>query len=332
MPSNTAKNFTSKNVVFFVYPGVKTLDLVGPLQVFNDANSHVNGEIAYQTSIVSVQGGVVPTDTGLDITSEPASRWRRRKISTLIVIGGDSAQAQSQNNQLISSITTLAVKSNRIASVCSGAFLLAKCRLLDGRRAVTHWQSVESLAKQYPDVTVERDPIYLKDGNVWTSAGVTSGIDLALALVSEDLGRNVALSLARSLVTYILRPGGQSQFSTALEFQTRDQKACFDKLHVWMLNNLQCDQSVEALAEKSNMSSRNFSRLYKAQTGTTPAKAVEHMRVEAARQMLEGSKFAIAKIAVLCGFGDDERMRRSFMRHMYISPSDYRSRFQHSPE
>ncbi|MDB3935603.1 DJ-1/PfpI family protein [Granulosicoccus sp.] len=317
-----------RNIVFFVYPGIKTLDLVGPLQVFNDTKQHVETGSAYMTSIVSLHGGEIISDTGLTVASESVSRWRRRKVHTFIVVGGDGAQFAADDPNIVDSIKLLSSKSERIASVCTGAFLLARCDLLNGRSAVTHWQSSKALAEMYPKVRVETDPIYINDGEVWTSAGVTAGIDLSLALVSDDLGRETALSLARSLVSYVVRPGGQSQFSTALYFQTRDSSNSFEKLHQWILGNLHQNLSVDALASQANMSSRNFSRLYRVECGTTPAKAVESMRIEFARQLLEGSKYSIAKIAEVSGFKDDERMRRAFIRQLNVSPIDYRNRFR----
>ncbi len=242
-------------------------------------------------------------------------------------MGGDGAFAASRDPRTTKCINQLAESSGRVASVCTGAYLLAASKLLDGRRAVTHWEYCGAFAASHPDVQVERDPIYIKDEKIWTSAGVTAGIDLALAMVAEDLGRGSALSLARSLVAYVVRPGGQSQFSTALSRQTSDRSDRFGKLHAWMLDNLDKDLRVEVLAERSNMSPRNFARLYAAQTGMTPAKAVEGMRTEAARLLLEESDFSVGRIARLCGFGDDERMRRAFIRTLGVPPQDYRQRF-----
>ncbi len=228
---------------------------------------------------------------------------------------------------MLACVKRLATRSRRVGSICNGAFILAACGLLNGRRAVTHWESCDKLAASYPAIQVETDPIFLEDDHVWTSAGVTAGIDMAIAMIAEDLGRTAALTLARSLVTYLVRPGGQSQFSEALDLQTADGAGRFDILHEWMQNNLKQDLRIERLAAEAGMSSRNFSRAYLSHTGRTPAKAVEAMRVEAARRMLEEGNTSINIIAGRCGFGDVERMRRSFIRILSVSPQAYRSSF-----
>jgi transcriptional regulator GlxA family with amidase domain len=214
----------------------------------------------------------------------------------------------------------------RVCAVCTGAFLLAEAGLLDGRRAVTHWGSCDALQQPYPRITVERDPIFLRDGKVWTSAGVTAGIDLALALVEEDLGRAMALRVARHLVVFLKRPGGQSQFSAMLESQAQGDGA-FGDLHDWMARRLADDLGVDALAARAGMSPRNFARVYAKRMGTTPAKAVERLRVDAARRALEETDASIESIADRCGFGDEERMRRSFLRSLGVPPRHYRARF-----
>ncbi|MGQ7840931.1 GlxA family transcriptional regulator, partial [Burkholderia pseudomallei] len=213
----------------------------------------------------------------------------------------------------------------RIASVCSGAFVLAAAGLLGGRRVVTHWSRCDELAQRYPDVRVEPDPIFIRDGNVWTSAGVTAGIDLALALVEDDLGRALALDVARYLVVFLKRPGGQAQFSAALSLQ--HEGGCFDELHAWAAANLGADLSVAALAARAGMSERSFMRRYREATGRTPARAIEQMRVEAARNLLADAPLPIKRIAARCGFGSEETMRRSFLRMLGVAPQAYRERF-----
>jgi transcriptional regulator GlxA family with amidase domain len=215
----------------------------------------------------------------------------------------------------------------RTASVCAGAFLLAEAGLLDGRRVVTHWASCEALHLRYRNLTVEPDAIFVQDGPIWTSAGVTAGIDLSLALVQEDCGREVAMQVARQLVIYLKRPGGQSQFSELLKSQTLTTTA-FEDLHVWISKNLRDERlNVDQLAERVGMSPRNFARSYKAKTGRTPARAIEVFRLEAARRLLEETEQGVDRIARRCGFGDEERMRTTFQRHLAISPRDYRRRF-----
>ena len=213
----------------------------------------------------------------------------------------------------------------RVGSVCSGAFLLAEAGVLDGRRAVTHWFFCADLARRFPAVRVEADPIFVRDGSVWTSAGITAGIDLALALVQEDLGRSIALAVARYLVVFLKRPGGQAQFSTALSLQMAEDR--FGMLHDWIAEHLTEDLSLRALAREAAMSERSFSRHYAEATGLTPARAVEHLRVEAARRLLSDSQLPVKRIAQRCGFGSEETMRRSFQRLLSVAPQDYRARF-----
>jgi transcriptional regulator GlxA family with amidase domain len=211
--------------------------------------------------------------------------------------------------------------------VCSGAFLLAKAGLLDGCRAATHWALCDTLQQRFPTLEVDADAIFIQQGAVWTSAGVTAGIDLALALVEADCGRDVSMQAARELVVYLKRPGGQAQYSTLLQLQTQDSPA-FDELHLWLAENLgDPELTVERLAEQAKMSLRNFSRVYKQRTGRTPAKAIELFRLEAAKRLLENSSRNIEQIARACGFSDEERLRSTFQRHLSISPRDYRSRF-----
>lgn len=314
-------------IVFVVYPGVKLLDLAGPLQVFNDAMD-VHGNSAYRCSIASLAGSLVISDTPVSVSTVRLSDWNGRRIDTLIIVGGQGVFAAMKDTKLLKYVQSLAKRSRRVGSICNAAFILARCGLLDGRRAVTHWDSCTRFAAEFPDVAVEENSIFLNDGDVWTSAGVTAGIDMAIAMVSDDLGRTSALSLARSLVTYLVRPGGQSQFSEALELQVADGAGRFDELHKWMRNHLDQDLRNERLADRMSMSARNFSRLYLSSTGKTPAKSVEAMRVEAACQLLERGNAPLKNIAHRCGFGDDERMRRAFVRTLKVSPQDYRKRFK----
>ncbi|WP_305987649.1 GlxA family transcriptional regulator [Roseibium sp. MMSF_3544] len=324
MPNISAKVHT---VVFLVYPGIKLLDLAGPLQVFNDAIDHSVQEPAYRTALVSVDGAEVITDTPLSLRSQSAADWREA-IDTLIVVGGKGAQAASRSSIVLNTLKELAGRSNRIASICTGAFLLGAAGLLDGRRAVTHWRYCCDLARDNPEARVDTNPIFIRDGHIWTSAGVTAGIDLALALVQEDLGREASLALARDLVVFAVRPGGQDQFSTTLHSQVSDQSSRFDELHAWLQQNLQEDLRVEVLSDRVGMSPRNFARQYQLSTGSTPAKAVELMRVEAARRYLEETDLTITRIAETCGFRSDERMRKSFIRALGVPPHDYRRQFQ----
>ncbi|MEM8687132.1 MAG: helix-turn-helix domain-containing protein [Pseudomonadota bacterium] len=315
-------------VVFVVYPEIALLDLAGPLQVLAWAERPGSDVLGYEVVIASRDGGRVETDTLLAVDTVALADVGARPIDTLIIVGGDGAYVCMKDAPFVEAVAALADQSRRVCSICSGALVLAATGLLDGRRAVTHWEDCAALIDAFPNVRVEVDPIYIKDGHIWTSAGVTAGTDMALAMVAEDLGQDAALKRARSLVTYMVRPGGQSQFSPALERQRQSGSARFERLHQWIAEHLKHNLRVERLAEQENMSVRSFHRLYTAATGATPAKAVEAMRVEAAREQLETTARGVKVVAARCGFHDEERMRRAFMRQVSVSPSDYRQRFR----
>jgi transcriptional regulator GlxA family with amidase domain len=305
------------------------LDIAGPLQVFASARDLAAARAQpdpYRLSIVSVKGGITVTSSGLPIITEPLHALRRQPIDTLIAVGGLGSRQARHDAALISWLGVRARTARRICSVCTGAFLLAAAGLLEGKRVTTHWGACRELQQRYPALQVEADPIFLRDGKIWTSAGVTAGIDLALALVEQDLGRGFALSVARHLVVFLKRPGGQSQFSAVLRSQSGDDER-FAELNDWVAQHLGSDLRIDALAERAGMSPRNFARVYAERTGTTPAKAVEQLRLEAARRALEEGNDTIARIAHRCGFGDEERMRRSFLRHLGVPPRQYRQRF-----
>jgi transcriptional regulator GlxA family with amidase domain len=245
-------------------------------------------------------------------------------LDTLIVAGGPGIERAAADEALVDWVRGRAHQARRFASVCTGAVLLATSGLLDGRRAATHWSLCSELARRFPSVQVQPDPIFVHDGPAWTSAGVTAGIDLALALVEEDLGRTVALAVARYLVVFLKRPGGQSQFSAALALQGDGR---FDTLHGWIGANLSGDLSLPRLADQAGMSERSFSRHYLKATGQTPARAIETLRVEAARNLLLDSRLPVKRVAQRCGFGSEETMRRSFLRLLAATPQEYRARF-----
>jgi transcriptional regulator GlxA family with amidase domain len=307
---------------------MQVLDVTGPLQVFESANrwALAAGKPApYATHVVSSAASPVRSWAGVSLVTEPLTPMKQ-PVDTLIVSGGDGVRAAVADAQLIAWLRERAAMARRVASVCTGAFLLAACGLLDGRRAVTHWEAGATLARLHPAVDVEMDPIYIEDGRVWTSAGVTSGIDMSLALVERDLGHAAAMGVARSLVVFLKRPGGQAQFSAILELQTGDAR--FDTLHGWIADNLGADLSVGALAGKVGMSERSFVRHFTRLIGATPARAVERLRVEAARELLSTTGLSVKRIAQRCGFGTEETMRRSFLRQIAVVPQDYRRRFQ----
>ena len=320
-------------MIFIVYPGIVLLDLVGPLQVFTHAYPEGGENPAYRTHIASLDGGSIATNTIVDIDSAPLSRVLDEMgddPDTLVVVGGNGAEVAAHDDGLVQAIATLSTRARRTCSVCCGAFVLAEAGLLDDRRAVTHWEDCELLATRYPKVKVEVDPIYIKEGSIWTSAGITAGIDMALAIVQEDLGKGPALRLARSLVTPMIRSAGQSQFSSDLARQTQDAKGEFAVLHEWLRENLANVTSVSDMADRCGMSARSFSRRYATSVGLPPAKSLERMRVDAARNLLVESDRNMKAVALACGFRDQEKMRRAFHRHLHTSPSSYQALFGES--
>ena len=319
-----------RTLVFLTYPHMGLLDLTGAQTVFWAATKAMaeRGLQGYVLHNASLAGGLMPTAEGLSVDTVALAQFDPAAIDTLVVPGAPAIeQAMLENTALVDWLRNASGQARRTASVCSGTFLLALAGLLEGRRAATHWAMCELLKQRFPSIEVDVDAIFVQQGQVWTSAGVSAGIDLALALVEADCGREVALQVARELVVFLKRPGGQAQFSQVLQAQTADS-AGFDALHAWISDNLRdSDLSVERLAAQSHMSPRNFARVYKQKTGRTPAKAIELFRMEAARRMLEDSQRSIEQIAGLCGFGDEERMRCTFHRQLAISPRDYRERF-----
>jgi len=314
-------------IELLAYPSVQLLDVSGPLQVFASANDRADAAGVprpYEIRVVAQGGQGVTTSSGLGLASAALSAVDD-EVDTLIIAGGPGVKAASVDVSLVAWVQARAARARRVASVCTGAFLLAASGVLDGRRATTHWSYCEEFAQRFACIQVEPDPIFVNDGHVWTSAGVTAGIDLALALVEEDLGRTMALSLARHLVVFLKRPGGQAQFSTALSLQTSEDR--FGPLHDWINSHLADDLSLPLLAHQVGMSERSFSRHYAEATGMTPSRAVERLRVEAARRLLSESRLPVKLICQRCGFGSEETMRRSFLRVMSVTPQDYRARF-----
>lgn len=310
------------------YPAVQLLDVTGPLQVFataNDLSTGAGEAPPYVIRIVAPRGQNVYASAGVALVTDPLPP-AETPIDTLIVAGGQGVDGASLDNLLTDWVRERASRARRTASICTGAFLLAACGMLDGRRAVTHWQHCAELARRFPAVNVESNPIFIRDGSVWTSAGVTAGIDLALALVEEDLGRALSLAVARYLVVFLKRPGGQAQFSEALSLQVSEDT--FGALHEWISKHLAEDLSLRVLANHAGMSERSFSRHYAESTGSTPARAVERLRMEGARRLLLDTRLPIKRISLRCGFGSEETMRRSFLRLLEATPQEYRARFR----
>ena len=336
MPSKSAKprrpepreKPATRRVAIVAFPGVTLLDISGPAQVFAELQAIELSGPGYSLSYLSTSGGLVPTDVGMMIDTAPISSIRPNQVDTLVIPGGPGIWALRQDAVLTEWISEVLPKARRVASVCLGAFALAWTGALDGKRAATHWRYCPRLADGFPKIHVEPNAIFVKDGRVWTSAGVSAGIDLALAMIEEDFGHTTALDVARRLVVFLKRPGGQSQFSTVLAAQASDVEGRFSALHAWIIENIAGDLKVETLAEQAGMTPRTFARAYASRTGMTPASGVEALRVETARLLLESSEIrGVVDVARRAGFGDDERMRRAFIRHLGISPSEYRSRF-----
>jgi len=323
---------STRSIVVVAFPDAQILDVVGPLEVFSTANRVLEGANgasapAYRIGIAATRNGPVRMSNGIEIGPATAQGKVRFPIDTLLVAGGQGTRAAAGDRTLIDWIRRAAPRARRVASVCTGAFLLAEAGLLDGRRATTHWASCDLLARRYPRVKVDPDPIFVRDGRLFTSAGVTSGMDLALALVEEDHGREPALTVARWLVVFLKRPGGQSQFSAQLAAQIAEREPLRD-LQAWILDHPAADGCVRALARRAAMSPRHFARVFTAETGLTPARFVERARVEAARRLLEQTSRSIEAVASAAGFGSAESMRRAFLRTLRVGPAAYRGRFR----
>ncbi|WP_425623833.1 GlxA family transcriptional regulator [Agrobacterium radiobacter] len=315
-----------RQIEILVFPDAQVLDATGPAQVFASANrlSRATADGPYEVALVSEETQVT-CNSGIKLLCQTLPTGKPAP-DTAIVAGGSGVNAACNRPALIEWVHDRAPRGvRRMASVCSGAFLLAEAGLLDGRRAVTHWRRCDEFAKRFPKVRLERDPIFLRDGSIWTSAGVTAGIDLALAMVEEDHGRALALAVARELVVFLKRPGGQSQFSVPLGLQTVDDR--FAELHAWIAANLARPVTLETLADQAGMSCRSFVRHYRQRTGRTPAEAVEMIRLERAQGLLE-TDTPVATTARKCGFGSPETMRRLFLRRLGVGPKEWQERFR----
>jgi transcriptional regulator GlxA family with amidase domain len=297
-----------RTIGLLIFPDFQLLDAAGPIAVFDTA-ARESPPPAYRLRVIANTAGPVTSSSGIQLIAQSFSD---DPLDTLIVAGGSGSREASACPQTLAFIRAAAPRARRLASVCTGAFILAAAGLLDGRRATTHWGRAAELARAYPQVHVEPDRIFIRDGRVWTSAGVTAGIDLALALVADDLGEPVAKRAAQQLVVYYRRPGGQSQFSALLEGDRPGSR--FSPVLGWARERLGERLSVERLADHAAMSPRHFARAFTAETGTTPAKAIERLRLEAAREQVESSAEPIEQIAMHAGFRDPERMRRAFLR------------------
>ncbi|XXU41842.1 GlxA family transcriptional regulator [Sorangium sp. So ce1000] len=319
-------------MVVVAYDGASAIDVVGPVDVFAFASEIASPKgpgapPAYAVEIATVSGGVIRTISGVQIVAHKALE-DVAPADTVLVAGGETRDAV-RDARLLGWLRAATSEVRRMGAVCTGAFILAAAGLLAGHRAATHWRTAAALARQFPAVEVDPDAIFVRSGKIYTSAGTTASIDLALALVEEDLGYDVALEVARGMVVFLKRPGGQSQFSRPLLAQTA-AAGPLQRVIEWALRHLEADLRVEVLAEKAGMSPRNFARTFARALQTTPAKFVEAARLEQARACLEGGRASIKQLARDCGFGTDERMRRAFQRTLQVTPEEYRRRFGRS--
>jgi len=331
-------NLQHRRIAMIIYPGCVMMDACGPLEVFSFANLTLElaGKITEQNPIYSMctiaeHKGPIKTSCGISLEADYSFDDVPDDIDTLMIAGMPRVLDELKNTNLRDFLRTMSARVRRVVSICTGALFLAESSLLDGRRATTHWLFCDYLANQYQGIKVEADKIFIRDGNVYTSGGVTAGIDLALSLVEEDWGWEVATGAARGMLVFMRRPGGQSQFGAYMMNEARTRKD-FRELQAWVIGNPKADLSVESLAERMNMSPRNFTRLFCQEIGVTPAKFVERIRVEAARNMILKSDMPVESIAVNCGFHNSEQMRRSFQRILNTSPQEYRSNFKQSAD
>lgn len=320
----------TRSVVILGYSGVQALDLVGPFDVFTSATlclaGKENSDGGYAVTLASVDGRPVTTLTGLEFVAAPPPD-PHGPIDTIVIPGGMGAEAARQNPAVIEWITTAAGHARRVVSVCTGAFLAAQAGLLDGCPATTHWASASRLADEFPTVAVDPEPIFVRSSErVWTAAGVTAGIDLALSLVEDDYGTEVAQTVARYLVLYLRRPGGQTQFAAPV-WMPRAKRAPIREVQEAIESEPGGTHSISALAERAAMSPRHFTRLFTDEVGEAPGAYVERIRTDAARRQLEESDDTVTVIAARCGFGTAETMRRNFVRRLGISPDQYRKTF-----
>lgn len=330
--SNNSRQPTTRRVGIVAFPGSQILDITGPLAVFAEADQICQkrfntGQAGYQVELISTGSDrLIECYCGVNLTARTDFRSVSGKFDTLLIAGGYGVLQADKVAGFLPWLRNMSRKTRRIGSVCSGSYALAAAGLLDGKRATTHWYCCQQFAERFPAVEFDANPIFIRDGNVYTSAGVTTGIDMSLALVEEDWGAELALLVSRALVVFLRRPGSQSQFSASLSLQTSD-RAPLRELQAWLLDNLSQPLSVEQMAVQAGMSPRNFSRVFTAQIGATPARFLTQIRVEAARRRLEESSQSIELIAEECGFGSAESMRSAFQRLLHVSPQEYRNRF-----
>ena len=322
-----------RTIALFAYPDCVGLDLIGPMEAFYIAaqmavRNGLSEQPAYTIELLGPRPGPVRLVSGLEVIVQGTLSEHRGPLDTLMVVGGRGVEPLMKDPATLKALRTCATRARRLASVCTGAFLLAEAGLLRGKRATTHWGSADML-KQYEQVDVCPDRLFVRDGQVWTSAGITAGVDMALAMIEEDLGAGLALDVARYLVMFLKRPGGQTQFSRALSLQIAERGPIAEVIE-WVSDHLDEDLSGARLAKRSGMSERAFARAFRDQTNASPARYVQQLRLERARQMLERSSESVKQIAHRCGFDNPSTLRRVFRSDLGVSPREYRARFQTS--
>jgi transcriptional regulator GlxA family with amidase domain len=314
-----------RRILVLAVDGAQSLDIMGPVEVFATAEETVPGSYAFDT-VGPATAGHITMSNGLRLAVDPLPEPPPR-VDTLIVTGGEGSRRAAENAVVVDWIARASRRARRTTSICTGAYLLAASGRLDGHRATTHWAYCDIFRQRFPEVELDPDPVFIRDGDIWTSAGVTAGIDLALALVEDDLGSEVAMTVARLLVVFLKRPGGQAQFSGALSAQQASRPA-LRELQSWIASHLDEDLSVTALAARASLSERSFARAFKAEVGQTPAAYVESLRVERARTLLEDGAESLEAVTRDAGFSSAEVLRRAFHRRVGVSPAAYRERFR----
>lgn len=320
----------TRRVMMLAFADCQILDVTGPLEILASANElNPDAPPPYAIELVAEAAGPLKTTAGLDLVAHRAfgavTARDLARVHTFMVAGGEGTLAALRNQSLIAFVKRAAAKAKRVASVCSGSAILAEAGLLDGKRATSHWNAVEGIARAYPQVRMEKDAIFVRDGHIWTSAGITAGMDLAVALVEEDLGHDAALQIARRHVLYMMRPGGQSQFSAALQGQRAGARTA--AAVAFIAANLKRDLKAATIAAAAGLSERSLLRAFREELDTTPADYVERARIDAARRRLAAPRATAKAVAAACGFSSAELMRRAFHRTLGVSPADYRARF-----
>ncbi|MDB6077288.1 MAG: glxA [Akkermansiaceae bacterium] len=320
-------SLNARRIAILSVPGVQMLNLTGPMDVFFEANHLIGNALKYVVDIVGMDAGPVEASNGTRFIPDQTIHTALEAYDTILVAGSPGIREYEEDRELIDWLLNRARQARRVGATCTGAFLLAHAGLLDGRRATTHWNSTARMSRMFPAIKVDPSPIFVKDGSVYTTAGVTASVDLALALVEEDHGRKVALQIARQLILFIKRPGGQAQFSMHLAAQISGHEPVRE-IQEWIINHVDQDLSASALALKMGMSIRNFARLFKRETQMTPGDYVEAVRVEAARRILEEGSEPLKVVAGRCGFSNQSGLRRAFVRRLDVTPAEYRETFR----